>query len=241
MLLAAPDLTKAGFRHGFSLRAGQGQEFDFALLRTHRESAEAALAKELKFAPSKLYQATQVHGVRVVEAAGDRKALEKEEADALVARRGTQSAAAVRVADCIPILIGNRETGHAWAIHAGWRGVAQNIVGAALAAENGSALLCAVGPGIGACCFEVDEPVALQIAEASAPEVIVHKTTKAGVRKAWVNLRQAVRVQLKRLGTPGHQIAELGGCTVCDPEKYHSFRRDGDVSGRMIGVILPLD
>ena len=61
--------------------------------------------------------------------------------------------------------------------------------------------------------------------------------------KAFVNLRAAVRVQLRALGLPDDAIEDVPGkgpegCTRCDRERFYSYRRDGDASGRLIGVIV---
>jgi polyphenol oxidase len=238
-LESSPALSAAGFRHGFSARYAGEAELDFALLRPGRHQAERQLADHFAFAPAQLYQVTQVHGTHVVRAEGDRAALEKVEADGVFAARGSAVAAAIRVADCVPILVGDSRTGDAWALHAGWRGIAQKIVAVALEALRGDAatsLHIAIGPSIGPCCFEVDAEVAAQIAAAST-EGVVRKREQG---KAWVDLRAAARFQLEALGVLPSNVAIVGGCSVCDPKKYHSYRRDGVPSGRMIGIIFPL-
>jgi polyphenol oxidase len=235
----SPALSSAGFRHGFSGRYAGEDELDFALLRPGRDQAERFLTEHFAFAPAQLYQATQVHGTHIVCAQGDRAALEKVEADGVFAAHGSAVAAAIRVADCVPILVGDARTGDAWALHAGWRGIAQNIAAVALERLRGDAaasLHVAIGPSIGPCCFEVDASVGAQIAAASTDRVVQRREHT----KAWVDLRAAARFQLQMLGVLPGNIAMVGGCTVCEPEKYHSYRRDGVPSGRMIGIIFPL-
>jgi hypothetical protein len=171
--LVAPGLYAAGFRHAFSLRfahkpvksAGstEPEPLDFALLRPTRTRAERSLADALGFEPAALYQTTQVHGTRVVIAQGSRAELEKEQADGVLAQRGSGAVAAIRVADCVPVLVGDLDTGDALALHAGWRGVQLNIVHAALSERNPRALRVAIGPCIGACCFEADLAIAESI------------------------------------------------------------------------------
>jgi YfiH family protein len=167
--------------------------------------------------------------------------LEQEEADALVARAARGSgeqpvAVAVRVADCVPILLGDRDTGDVAAVHAGWRGVEARILAATIATLGArpGALVAAVGPCIGPCCFEVGEDVAERIANASAPEVIVRRAAP----KAFVDLRAAVRTQLRALGVEADAIDDVGQCTRCNEADFHSFRRDGEASGRLIAAIV---
>jgi copper oxidase (laccase) domain-containing protein len=59
--------------------------------------------------------------------------------------------------------------------------------------------------------------------------------------KAWVDLRAAVRAQLSA-SAPGAMrvlVDDLGGCTKHEPARFHSFRRDGERSGRMLAAIRP--
>ena len=91
------------------------------------------------------------------------------EADAVLASEAGV-AVGIRVADCVPVLVGDPETGRAVAVHAGWRGVVAGVVAeavAALEAPDRGGLVAAVGPCIGPCCFEVGDEVArvLTVAE----------------------------------------------------------------------------
>jgi YfiH family protein len=144
------------------------------------------------------------------------------------------------VADCVPVLVGDRATGRAAAIHAGWRGVVSGVVPAALATMRGKPadLVAAIGPCIGPECFEVGEEVAEQITDAvPAPGVVARR----GGGKAWVDLVVAVRAQLEACGVPAASIERVGGCTKCDAVLFHSYRRDGAASGRLLGVIAARD
>lgn len=209
-------LKDAGFRHGFSTRAaGDATARDRAAL--------------LHVGATRLSQATQVHGDVVVDAGlpADTKA------DALVATVAGD-AVGIRVADCVPILLAAPD-GHVAAVHAGWRGVANGIVGKAIArlgASSASAFLASVGPHIGPCCFEVGPEVVPQIGEAFVDR---YAPGSGGVHRAFINLREAVHAQLKAAGIA--VIDDVGACTKCDAATYHSFRRDADESGRMIAVI----
>ena len=241
-------LTEAGFSHGFSrARRGlsgdqAGGAADFALGRPKDALAAEldALGRTVGFDPSRLYQVKQVHGTRTWEAEGDPAFVVAQEGDAVIAR-AHGSVAGVRVADCVPVLVGSREHGRGAAIHAGWRGVERGIVGVAvrqlvLPEVRDTSLVAAIGPCIGPCCFEVSVEVAELIASAvGEPRVVVERYEPG---KAKVDLRLAVRVQLRREGLSDDAIDDVGGCSVCTAgAAYHSFRRDGDASGRMIAVI----
>jgi polyphenol oxidase len=223
--LTSPLLAKHGFAHGFSLRAEHPGDLMRAML-----------------SPRILFQAEQVHGAAVVRGEGDAQAVRKVHADALVAR--APFAVGVRVADCVPLLVAAVGSGGVAAVHAGWRGTVLGVVPAALAmlAEDDEAgaghaparYLAAIGPCIGACCFEVGLDVAAKIEGASHGAAVVVRT--AG-EKAWVDLRAAVRAQLTAAGLSNEDIEDVPGCTKCDAERFFSFRRDGANAGRHLAVI----
>lgn len=213
-LLQSPLLARAGFPHAFPTRdAG-----DAELLRA------LGLGIGIGIAAARVVQVKQVHGARAVladEAVGA-------EADALVARpSATAVAIGVRVADCVPVLVASLGTGGVAAIHAGWRGVVGGVIASGVERLGRGALLAAIGPCIGACCFEVGADVA---------ERIGFVTRRAG-DKAFVDLRAAVRAQLRSLGLADDSIEDVPGCTRHEPDRFHSFRRDGAGSGRMLAAI----
>ncbi len=217
-ILTSPLLSKHGFVHGFSLRV-----------------EEPGVAMRALVAPRQLFQAYQVHGAAVVHAGGDVEAMRQVHADALIAR--APFAVGVRVADCVPVLVGARGSGSVAAIHAGWRGVVLGVIPAALAElrkDGESRLVVAIGPCIGPCCFEVGLDVAERIADAShgAPVVVRREG-----EKAYVDLRAAVRAQLSAAGVAAADVDDVPGCTKCDPARFFSFRRDGANAGRHLGVI----
>lgn len=233
--------------HGFSTRQGgvspsPFESADFALLRDPRALGENVkrLAEAVGFAPGALHQTRQVHGRAVLVADGAPAPMALREADALVAMPGSGHAVAVRVADCVPVLVADPAAGCAAAIHAGWKGVEARVVLATLEQMGGDprGFSAAIGPCIGPCCFEVGADVAARIAAASADDVVVGRAGE----KAHVDLRAAVRAQLRALGLRDDAIDDVPGtgpegCTRCDAARYYSYRRDGDASGRLVGVI----
>ncbi len=180
---------------------------------------------------ARVVQVKQVHGARAMLASEVVASLAGEagqEADALVALAGTEPmAVGVRVADCVPVLVASGESGGVAAIHAGWRGVVAGVVPAGVALLGRTALLAAIGPCICASCFEVGADVGDRIG---------FVTRRAG-EKAYVDLRAAVRAQLRALGLADETIDDVPGCTKHEPERFHSFRRDGANSGRMLAAI----
>jgi len=242
-ILRSSLLSNAGFAHGFATRRGGVSAAPFDSLNFRVAGAETRenvaenlrrFAAEVGFPPAELYLVDQVHGSRVYIADGDGPQRDKNEADAIILGEGR--AGGVRVADCVPILVGDLFTGRAAAIHAGWRGIEAGVIGAALSALGDSRNLrvAALGPCIGPCCFEVGVDVAPRIALAAGdPSVIVRRTSD----KAYVDLRLAARAQLRAFGVAAGDVESVGGCTKCDPAAYFSFRRDGANSGRHLAVI----
>lgn len=246
-LLRARKLDSLGFRHGFSTRAGGVSEppfesADFALLRDPELLREnlRRLGAAVGFRPADLHQARQVHGRTVLVADGEPEVMATREADALVAEPGSGHVVLVRVADCVPVLLADPSSGRVAAVHAGWRGVECGVVEGAVRHMKGDVarFAAAIGPSIGPCCFEVGGDVAERIAAVSGEAVIARRVAD----KAFVDLRAAVRIQLRALGLLDEAIEDVPGtgpegCTRCDAARFYSYRRDGDASGRLVGVI----
>jgi len=162
----------------------------------------------------------QVHSATVLEAAEPGLI---GEGDALVTKK-TGMPVSVRTADCYPILLADARTHVVAAVHAGWRGTHARIVCETLQQMGSHAadVYAAIGPGIGACCYEVGEEVA---------GLFGHEG------RAKIDLAAANRYLLLSVGVPASRIETLGGCTQCDASLFHSFRRDREKAGRMISFI----
>ena len=223
-MLHADSLEKAGFRHAFTTRSSG----DFATLRdpVPLRAWQEALAEDVGFDRARFFQTKQVHGRTVVDADVDPADLLKVEADGITSVR-EGDAVAIRVADCVPILLAATDTGKVAAVHAGWRGVEAKILEVAVERLASKSIIAAVGPSIGPCCFEVGADVATRIGD----RFVVRREGE----KAFVDLRAAVRAQLEPLGIA---VEDVPGCTRCEPDRFHSYRRDGDASGRLVGVIV---
>jgi YfiH family protein len=223
-LLTSRLLAEAGFAHAFPERTVTDDE----LARAVGAAAGRAIV-----------QLKQVHGGEALDAS-DASGANGREGDALVARGGPRAiAVGVRVADCVPVLVADEATGGVAAIHAGWRGVTRGIVAAAIErlGEPGR-LVAAVGPCIGPCCFEVGRDVGEQIAlAAGGARVVASWGGEKGGEKVYVDLRAAVRAQLVAAGVNVARIDDVPGCTKHEPGRFHSFRRDGARSGRMLAAI----
>ena len=149
------------------------------------------------------------------------------EGDALVTAQ-TGVPVSIRTADCYPILLADPRNLVVAAVHAGWRGTAAGIVvktieqmRARFGSDAGN-LRVAIGPGIGGCCYEVGIEVARQFGLESAGKI---------------DLAEMNHRLLVENGVAAGHIETLGGCTRCDADLFHSFRRDRESAGRMVSYI----
>jgi hypothetical protein len=183
----------------------------------------------------------QVHGVRVIDPAGHDPAAPPPAADAArTCETGTPCA--VLTADCLPILLcdGAAEAmaTEVAAIHAGWRGLADGVIEATAAAmlAQPKDWLAWIGPCIGPAAFECGEDVLAAFCSGH-PEARTAFRPHPDHREKWLgNLPAIARQRLTALGVPAAAIHGGDLCTVSDPARFYSFRRDG-VTGRMATVI----
>lgn len=140
-------------------------------------------------------------------------------------------ALAIRVADCVPILLADEDAGVVGAAHAGRAGVEKRVLDA-VAAQMGAAgatrLTAWVGPHVCGACYEVPREMADAFARATG---VPPTTTRWGT--SGIDLQAGVAAQLASLGAEVHAY---DACTLTDPA-LHSYRRDGAASGRQAGLI----
>jgi YfiH family protein len=127
----------------------------------------------------------------------------------------------VLTADCLPVALSG--PGGVAMLHCGWRGLAAGIVAAG--ARTVGATDAAIGPGIGACCYEV------------GPEVLgAFAGLGEGVASGrMLDLAEVARQLLLAAGV--ERIEAAGHCTSCEPELFFSHRRDAGRTGRQGGLV----
>jgi YfiH family protein len=244
----------APFAHAFSTRLGGVSAPPFDALNLGGKWGDDAVVvgenrrRFLRAAGvgAPLYAARQVHGAAVarVRAGDDPAPLARVEADALVTDAPGVTLG-VFVADCIPALIADPRTGAVAAIHAGWRGTVAGVARAAVAAlgrELGARpadLRVALGPAIGACCFEVGAEVvgAFRAALGDAAASVVLPSPRGAPDRWHVDLKAANRLFLERAGVDPAAIESGPECTHCDRARFFSYRRDGSATGQLMAVI----
>lgn len=192
----------------------------------------------------------QVHSDAVVRVSGGaptpRDAAGRDlKADALVTDDSARLIA-VRVADCVPVLLASGDGRVVGAVHAGWRGVVGHVAVAAIRemraiGVNPREMAAAIGPCIGPDAFEVGPEVAAEFRRVfGAGTGHVVETGVGGVGgKAMVNLKGAIREQLLIAGLSAARIDVLPHCTVRDGADFYSHRGENGRTGRMVGIIGP--
>jgi YfiH family protein len=209
---------------------------------TARRSALGAAVEALGLGRHTLVTVRQVHGDRLVTIGSPREAeaAAATEADGLLTANPAL-ALAVFTADCLPVLLLDPRRRAVAVVHSGWRGTVRRISGQAvrrLAEVFGSApqdLLVALGPGVGPCCYEVDRPVLEEVAAAFPGAEGLVAPAREG--RAYLDLRAAVRHDLKESGVRPENVTAVEECTACRPDWFFSYRRDGAAAGRMAALI----
>jgi YfiH family protein len=182
--------------------------------------------------PSEPLWLRQVHGLHVVDAGGGYAA--PPEADASFTTR-TGVVCAVLTADCLPLLLCDRQGTRVAAAHAGWRGLAAGVIEATVTALDRPAaeLLAWLGPAISGPAYVVGDEVREAFISHSVEAAEAFIPAAAGGRQA--DLYRLARQRLAAMGVD----AVYGGeyCTFLEPERFYSFRRDGARSGRIASLI----
>jgi YfiH family protein len=202
------------------------------------------LAKHFGVQQNQIATVRQVHGdsIWVINASQTPGPSGPErEADAIITNRAGL-AITVRTADCLPILIWDEVKEVVGAVHAGWRGSLNAIASKTVLTMRSSfecdpkSLWVGIGPAIGPCCYEVNGSVLKPLRDRFEywRKVVVEKGSGKGMLDlAGLNVRQ-----LTASGVSPERITVAGACTFCHPERFYSYRRDGDSSGRMINGIM---
>jgi len=180
-----------------------------------------ALAAQVGLPATRIAQSHQVHEARVraIVSQADLQ-VPSSDYDAQVSTLA-DVACVVRTADCLPIAL--IAPGAVGAVHAGWRGLALGVVQAAVSALRqlgATEIGAAIGPSARVCCYETGEEVHAAFAGFGAP----------ARRGSHADLAAVARTILEQEGVTEIHDTEL--CTICEPELFWSFRREGEAAGR---------
>lgn len=253
-----PHLTDTGLvAHGFTTRAGGVSEGSCRGLNTafhvgdraaHVKTNRAMACRALGIDSARLVTGNQVHGdvVTVVGEADQGKGAFSEkdalpDTDALVTATAGLPLAGF-YADCVPVFLHDPVNQVVALAHAGWKGTALRIgqkTVEKMAAAFGTKprdCLGGVGPSIGPCCYEVDEPVIDRFRDhiSGLPDL----ARAAGPGKWKLNLWEANRQVLLAAGLRAQNIMTACICTSCRKDLFFSYRAHKGRTGRMMAVIM---
>lgn len=195
-------------------------------VQTNRERLQALL-------PGRPAWLTQVHGVRVADAAD---VADAPEADACIATRPGM-VCAILTADCLPVLLCDQAGKVVGAAHAGWRGLAGGVLEETLVRmrQAGAGEIQAwLGPAIGPDRFEVGEDVLQEFAGRDEANRRFFQPVPGRPGKYMADIYGLARAALAKAGVG--KVTGGGFCTVTDERRFYSYRRDG-VTGRMASLI----
>jgi YfiH family protein len=171
---------------------------------------------------------------------------------------------AVQTADCLPIILVDRNRRAVGVFHAGWRGTVKRMVEKGVGemrkhfGSDPRDLVVAIGPGVRGCCYEVGEEVRtrfeaqfayasslFQVEKESDPVrekyPLLFLTARAPGHsdlpvKLFLDLVEANRRQLLDAGVLAKNIDAVAPCTACQTELLFSFRAEKGVTGRLMGA-----
>ncbi len=236
--------------HGFTIRTYQDYNSKRHALfpglnkgdETYRLHS-AWVLKALSIDSKNLFTVNQVHGdtVCVVKNRKPKNDAHLQKADAIVTHL-EEFPLGIWTADCVPVLIYDKRLRVLGLVHAGRRGTEINIVRKTLQTLNkefgclAKDIALGLGPAIGKCCYEVDEPC-LTGFKRSYPywESLVSPSPSHG--RFYLDLLNANAIDAVSFGLQENQIERMPYCTSCDNNMFYSYRRDGN-AGRILTVAM---
>lgn len=236
------NLNKCGVRHFVT---SCGPDADVNLRSANGVVCRRRLAQSVGFDIDRLVTGEQTHSLNiavVTEKDAGRGSLDIDGripcTDALITNR-PGIPLMVLTADCVPVLLFDAATRSAAAIHAGWRGTANGIVGLTVEkmsrefGTNPQDVMAAIGPCIDACCFEVGDDVAEHFSR--WPETVIRRN---GWPKPHIDLVMANRLQLEQSGVLPQNIEAADECTKCGPLQFFSHRRNQTLGRIGTGIVI---
>ncbi len=184
-----------------------------------------------KMGAKRLITPNQTHSANV-RIADDR--MEYPETDGLIISN-SGDAVYLRFADCTPLMFYDTKNHIAAVSHAGWRGTAAKI--GVLTVEkmhesfgsNPEDIIALIGPAISICCYEVGEDVKEKLLSTVSDKTGLFDGNKVDLKK--INSKQLEETGIKKIDTCPY-------CTVCDNDKFFSYRKENGTINRHYAFMM---
>lgn len=251
-VLVCRELEENGFANGFSTRIGGVSPFpenDLNLAGFDEDKRENIFENRRRFldvfdGDFQFSSIWQVHGDAVKTVANQQDICNTEEKFDALCSNLENLLIGVKTADCVPILIGDRNTNAYAAIHAGWRGTVESIVVKTIKKmrENFGTdeqdLTCAIGPAAGCKNYEVGKDVIDAFTEKFSTGGKLFTPTREN--HALIDLHTANKEQLLDIGIDESNIFTAPFCTMERLDLFFSYRAEKKLygkTGRLMSVI----
>ena len=180
--------------------------------------------------PNNLIHINQIHSSKVIKAdsPGIYSAVDG------IINEGGNLVCSIKVADCLPIFFVNNNSKTIGLVHAGWRGLSLGIINQFANninnyKENTFDYYVLIGPSIQSCCFKIRDDVLTSFDSRFYKQIKNNSYT--------VDLQAWAVNQLIDSGIEKNNITVINRCTYCMNTIYHSYRRNGQSSGRMYALL----
>ncbi|MBK1813797.1 peptidoglycan editing factor PgeF [Clostridium sp. YIM B02505] len=179
----------------------------------------------------------QIHSDKIIIVNDDEILNDQVEGDSLITS-SVNTIIGIFTADCVPVLIWDSNKKVIAAVHSGWKGTFDSIVKKTIEVMikdfncESSSIKIFIGPHIRQCCYEVSE----ELIDKFKKNYLYEEEDINNGR--FLSLEKCIEVQLKYLGINKDNIIKSTSCTLCEKNtKLHSYRKDGEHSGRMFTYI----
>jgi len=238
-LLHAVSTKSEDDAYAFSLALHTGEEAEKIIQNREMLSKMLESKRKLHFIMAEQTHSDNITVVRELKTRGwDSLNDAIEDCDALITdMKGV--VLTILTADCVPILLYDKEKKVVAAVHAGWKGTKAELAAKTVRKMQevfGSApedIVAGIAPAIGRCCYEVGEEVAKHFFD--LPEGYTKKGEKYMLDLSYINKYQLLETKIKE-----EHIEMSDICTACETERFFSYRKEQGCSGRfmsMIGIV----
>ncbi|MBR3593119.1 MAG: peptidoglycan editing factor PgeF [Clostridia bacterium] len=256
--LTFPLFERYGVKHAFTTRHGGVSEGDCASFNTSFDRGEPRenvlenlriLCDAIGINRDSITYSKQTHtnNVRVITAddigKGVIKPVDYTDVDGLISNIAG-SALLTQYADCVPLAFYDTKNKIIATSHAGWRGTVKEIGRVTVErmksefGSNAADIIAGIGPAVGSCCYEVDDPVYTEFSKMEyldMDEIFVKKSNG----KYMLDLKKANKLILMKAGLREENIDVADLCTNCLHEHLHSHRYTGGRRGNL-GMLIAL-